>query len=136
MSSFLFPTLVFLFLVLFAGLLFWTNKKRHRLSAQDQKQLQAEWQRTLNELSSNPKGSVLEADKLLDRALTLKGYSGNLGEKLKKANAVFSSVNDVWHAHKLRNRIAHELNVKISQNEARQTLSYFKKALQDLGITI
>jgi len=136
MSSLFFPILVFLFLVLFAGLLFLTNKKRHRISAHDQKQLQAEWQRALNELSINPKGSVLEADKLLDHALTLKGYSGTLGEKLKKANAVFSSINDVWRAHKLRNRIAHELNIHISQGEANQALSYFKKALQDLGIII
>src|SRR3989337_2006551 len=50
--------------------------------------------------------AVMEADKLLDELLSKKGYRGSLGEKLKKVGPAFTSVNDVWSAHKMRNRLA------------------------------
>ncbi len=101
----------------------------------DSKELQyikSHWIRIIDMFNTNSKASILDADKLLDYALGKKGFDGNLGEKLKKGGARFSDVNEVWMAHKLRNKIAHELG-DIDVAEARRALKYFKRALNDLG---
>lgn len=78
--------------------------------------------------------AILSADKLLDCALRERGISGNtLGERLKNAKPYVSDIDAVWRAHKLRNRIAHEDGVKVSQRQASDAMKIFKRALTDLG---
>lgn len=78
--------------------------------------------------------AVLNADKLLDLALKEKQTRGDtMGERMKQSKALWSNANDVWNAHKLRNRIAHEDDIQISYNQARQAMAGFKQALKDLG---
>ncbi|HPF30733.1 MAG TPA: hypothetical protein PLO25_00245 [Candidatus Saccharibacteria bacterium] len=76
---------------------------------------------------------VIEADKLLDFALKESGYGGNtMSERMKKANKIFSDRNGVWQAHKLRNRIVHEPEIKTTYDEVRYAINCVKKALKDL----
>lgn len=78
--------------------------------------------------------SVVSADKLLDSALRERGVSGNtLGERLKNAKPYLTNIDQVWRAHKLRNRIAHDDTVEVSKRQASEALKTFKKALIDLG---
>ena len=79
--------------------------------------------------------SVVNADKLLDKALCEMGVPGKtMGERMKKlGNTKFSQTNAVWHAHKLRNQIAHEHNFQLDYNQAKHALSVYKQALKDLG---
>ena len=85
-----------------------------------------------NELSFN--ASVIEADKLLDKALMEMGMPGKtMGERMKAASNKFSSNNSVWYAHKVRNAIAHERNFKIDYNKAAHALKAYRQALKDLG---
>ncbi len=85
-----------------------------------------------NELSFN--ASVVEADKLLDKALMEMGLPGKtMGERMKSAQNKFSSNNSVWYAHKIRNQIAHERNFKIDYNKATHALKAYRQALKDLG---
>lgn len=75
---------------------------------------------------------VLNADKLLDQALKEKGVSGEtMGERMKATK--WSNANAVWAAHKLRNQIAHETDVKIDYGTARRALAGFKQGLKDVG---
>lgn len=78
--------------------------------------------------------AVLEADKLLDRALKERGLKGQtMGDRLKSAKTMLSNNNAVWQAHKMRNRLAHETGVRLTQGEVRGALSGFKSGLTDLG---
>lgn len=78
--------------------------------------------------------TVLEADKLLDMALRESGYRGEtMGERMKAANSVWSKPDHVWSAHKIRNRIAHEADVKLSYDMAARSLAAFKQGLKNLG---
>ena len=80
--------------------------------------------------------AVMDADKLVDELLMKKGYQGSFGDKLKSesAKAIFTDYNGLWTAHKLRNRLAHELGMKLQADEARLALTQFGRALKDLGI--
>lgn len=77
---------------------------------------------------------VLNGDNLVDRALKNKGFKGKtMGDRLKNAKSFLSNNNDVWTAHKIRNKIAHEPNVRIEYKDARFALNAYRKALKDLG---
>lgn len=78
--------------------------------------------------------AVLNADKLLDKALKERGYKGEtMGERMKMAKNTWSNANNVWGAHKLRNQIAHEHEVRVTYEDARRALAGFKQALKDVG---
>ena len=82
------------------------------------------------------KVAVIEADNLLDEALRLAGYRGiNLGERLKKITAAeLPQIDEIWQAHKLRNRMAHETNFRLDRATAERALEVYQKVFQDLGI--
>lgn len=98
---------------------------------------QAEWlklQRQLGENRSENKALlVIEADKLVDRALRERGFRGaTMGERMKSAQTTWKNANAVWAAHKLRNRVAHETNVEVSYELASRAMVAYKQALTDL----
>lgn len=78
--------------------------------------------------------TIIEGDKLLDKAMVEMGISGKtMGDRLKKVGGRFTNLNAVWRAHKLRNMIAHESDVEISYKQAFNALAVYKQALKDLG---
>ena len=59
--------------------------------------------------------TIIEADKLLDKAMIEMGMPGKtMGDRLKRTGDRFSNLNGVWRAHKLRNAIAHEADLEIT----------------------
>ena len=78
--------------------------------------------------------SIIEGDKLLDKAMNEMGIPGKtMGDRLKRSGERFSNLNAVWRAHKLRNAIAHEAGFEISYKQAYNALAIYKQALKDLG---
>lgn len=102
----------------------------------NQQYFQQKWLELLARVKT-PEGmilAVIDADKLLDEALKKKGFSGKtMGERLVSAQRSLKDNDAVWYAHKLRNRIVHEPEVKLKKNEAQNALAGFKKGLHDLG---
>ena len=77
--------------------------------------------------------AVIEADKLLDFILKSKGIKGKtLGERLKRSTRLIPNLNQVWFAHKVRNRLVHELESKTSRKEADQIVKIFQAAIKQL----
>ena len=78
--------------------------------------------------------SVINADKLLDRALVEMGVPGKtMGDRLKRSGGKFSNLDAVWRAHKLRNMIAHETDFELTYRQVTNALAIYKQALKDLG---
>ncbi len=89
---------------------------------------------SLGESESSRHLCILNADKLLDEALKARGFRGQtMGERLKSARKTLRNNNAVWAAHKLRNQIAHESDISIKPQTARQALAAFKGGLKDVG---
>lgn len=96
------------------------------------------WLAIENQLKRDEESSyhlcILNADKLLDQALRERGVKGEtMGERMKTARDTWSNANAVWTAHKLRNQVAHEPDVRIGYDDARRALAAFKQALKDVG---
>ncbi len=79
--------------------------------------------------------AIINGDKLLDKALCEMGVPGRtMGDRLKKVGKEkFSQLNAVWHAHKMRNQIAHEHDFQPTYAQATHALETYKQALRDLG---
>lgn len=78
--------------------------------------------------------AILNADKLLDQALRESGIKGQtMGDRMKFARERWSNRDAVWTAHKLRNQIAHEPDVRVNYDTTRRALAGFKQGLKDLG---
>lgn len=91
-----------------------------------------------NQLSQdNPSSfmtTVIEADKLLDKALIEMGVPGKtMGDRLKRSGDKFENLNAVWRAHKLRNAIAHESGFEMTYKRASNALAIYRQALKNLG---
>lgn len=77
---------------------------------------------------------IIAADSLIDKILDRAGYKGeNLGARLMQIEpSDLDSLQDVWEAHKVRNRIAHEAFFKVSPEEASRTMDRFESLLREL----
>ena len=77
--------------------------------------------------------AVIDADKLLDHALKASNFKGKtMGDRLKSAHQM-KNINAAWAAHKLRNKLVHDSDVRLKQNYANAAVNSFKVILKDLG---
>jgi hypothetical protein len=102
----------------------------------NQQYFQQQWATLLARVKT-PEGMILavvDADKLLDEALKKRHFRGKtMGERLVSAQKAISDNDAVWYAHKLRNRLVHEPNVRLKKREAQTALAGFRHGLHDLG---
>lgn len=89
--------------------------------------------------SDNPsswKIAIIEADIFLEEILNDNGYVGvTIGEKLKGANsAAFTTLQDAWEAHKVRNEIAHTGgDFILTKRLATETLTQYERVFREFG---
>lgn len=108
------------------------RRTRRKIPQKELLKIQKTWKEIIRQ--KDMRHAIMDADKLLDHALYLKGYKGNLGNKLKKSAPLFKSINKIWAAHKVRNNIAHQINYEISKEDYRTAMLAFKEAFKDLKI--
>lgn len=79
--------------------------------------------------------AIIEADIMLDDVLARQGYVGDgVGEKLKSVEPEnFSTLQDAWEAHKVRNQIAHEGSAfALSESLMRRTIARYGAVFREL----
>ncbi|MDD5751373.1 MAG: hypothetical protein PHS73_02535 [Candidatus Peribacteraceae bacterium] len=122
----------------FAGLLaaallilayvFLLHRRRVRLSPALLGGLRREWERAVGQ--QDPVRMLLEAEKVFEHLLTLWRFQGTFADKLRSAGPRFQNVENLWQAHKLRNRIAHESGFQPSPEECQRAVRAFEEALR------
>lgn len=127
-------TVILTIIVLDVAMVFYVLYRRYRkkLSPATIKYIRQQWKQIIGQ--SDHRHAIMDADKLLNYTLSQMGLRGSLGAKLKKSNHLFSKINDVWKAHKVRNNIAHQINYQVSEKVYKKTMLYFKKAFEELDI--
>lgn len=97
------------------------------------------WQTIIKKMesanTSDWKLAIIEADTLLDEMVKKMGYPGeNLGERLRHVEVSdFTSLQEAWEAHKVRNRIAHDSSDQfiLTEREARRVIGLFEKVFRE-----
>lgn len=131
--------LFFSAILIFGGLLFAiVSITKNSPRTLDQDKYRSRWMSIETKLKRDEENSytvcVLEADKLLDQALRDRGLPGKtMADRMKQCQGKWTNGNGVWAAHKLRNKLAHESDVKLDYERAKQALVAFKQGLKDMG---
>lgn len=131
--------LFFAAILIFGGLLFaLISFTKQSSRALDQTKFRSRWMSIEAQLQRDNLSTcmvcILEADKLLDLALRDRGTRGKtMAERMKQWQGKWTNGNGVWAAHKLRNKLAHETDVRVEYERARQALGAYKQALKDVG---
>lgn len=124
-------------LVLGIALLWVINKvtrRRRAMTERDRAIILDKWHE-IEELMNKDrmKEAIFEADKLLDwvfKKINLRGES--FADRLRSAEKLLNNYQDIWGAHKLRNRFAHELDFQPSSREAQRAIDTFDQAIRKL----
>jgi hypothetical protein len=117
-------------LVAVAGVL---SKRGRKLNTAYYEKKWQELQKLLKDSATWPL-AIIDADKLLDRALKDCRYKGKtMGERLVAAQRDIKYNDDVWFGHKLRNKLVHENDIKLKERDVKDALLGIKAALKDLG---
>lgn len=101
--------------------------------------LQDQWNDILRHIESTREGewkfAVIEADTLVDNVLKNYFSGDTMGERLMNIDKTkLLSIDNVWEAHKIRNRLAHDPNYFLRHAEAFRAIKLFESALQELGV--
>jgi hypothetical protein len=72
---------------------------------------------------------ILEAEKILDGVFSHLGATGSFADKLRSMESRIPNKESVWQAHKLRNRLAHEAGMHVSDHEAGRAIKTFERAI-------
>lgn len=115
------------------GIFLWLKKRKKPL---DKTYFKTEWKELQKLLRNKDRWDValLQADNLVDIALKKSRIRGqNMGERLVKAQRLFTDNDGVWFAHKLRNRVEGDPEYQLVEKELKKALLGARQALQDLG---
>jgi|694.fasta_scaffold04579_10 hypothetical protein len=124
------------FLVLIIILIYWYFSQNNNLWRKNVKAKLA----GLDKLSKTDeiyrlKSIVMEADKLLDYALKNRGVKGEtLGERLKNAKKLidWKDYQNAWEGHKLRNKMAHEMDFTPTSKDLKEKYEFLRTAIKKL----
>lgn len=85
---------------------------------------------------ANYRQAILEADKIVDTVLRSKIVGENMGDRLKNARHLFTrhTYDRLWAAHKIRNKVAHDINFEGLSSDAKLAVRNFEKALKELRV--
>lgn len=127
--------------IVIIALLLWrvVNSTKRRLTERVRQDIRAKWKHIQALVDEDNEHSwtkaIMEADKLLNYTLEQFHVQGNsIGERLKNSRNLFRHVDVAWRAHRVRNELAHDMDRRMNQGEARQVLGWFESALRQLEV--
>ena len=101
--------------------------------------LAARWQEIMQHIESIREGewkfAIIEADKITDDVLKNSFAGETMGERLMNIDKTqLLTIDGLWEAHKIRNRLAHDTNYFLRHAEAVNTIRLYEKTLKELGV--
>lgn len=105
----------------------WLVRRGGRLSGRDRAAIRTAWADAM--AVADPQRQVLEAEKAFVVLLRRWGRFGGFAETFTPVAWRFPNAQDVWSAHRLRNRIAHESGLTVRPAEAKRAVAAFKVAI-------
>jgi hypothetical protein len=84
---------------------------------------------------SDYRAAIIDADNLLDEALSQLGYKGgNLGDRLKRLDtSKLSNIESLWQARKLRNTFVHNPEYQPKRMDIEGAIDIYEQSLRELG---
>lgn len=116
-----------------AGFFIWRWKRPPKIN---QQYFKLQWQELQKLLRNKDRWDValIQADELFDTALKKNRFrGGSMGERMVKAQKLFTDNDGAWLAHKLRKEIESNPDFKLTEKELKEALIAIRQVLKDLG---
>lgn len=124
--------LIFLFLLIVGGGIFLLWKFRPRKL--DEKTIQKFSFKIDQTRGKDPEHAIIQIHKLFILALKeMSPASLPAARMIKRHQKRFSEVSQIWKFHRLRNQLAHEIGIKVTEKDAEKARQVFINALRELG---
>ena len=126
-----------------------THKLRDQIAIQEQAAVPSEpseggpvqnrWNEILSHIDSVREGewkfAIIEADKLVDDQLKNFFPGETMGERLMNIDKTnLLTIDGLWEAHKVRNRLAHDTNYFLRHAEAVRSIRLYEATLKELEL--
>lgn len=114
------------------------SDKKYSQIMEKRKIIREKWNKLLEKIKSNDERdlrlAIIEADSLVDEILKSHNHQGkDMGERLKSFHSgEFEYIDDLWEAHKIRNRLAHEADFHLPAEESQRLMGIYNKVLEEL----
>ncbi len=100
--------------------------------------IQEQWNDIMRHIDSTHEGewkfAVIEADTVVDNVLKNYFPGATMGDRLMNIDKTkLLSIDDLWEAHKIRNRLAHDAGYFLRHAEALRAVRLFESTLKELG---
>jgi len=83
---------------------------------------------------SNWQSAIIQADKLLSKALRKRRFKGkSMGERMVSAQRVMTNNDSMWMAHNLAKKVIIDPAIRLRENDVKAALIGFRQSLKDLG---
>ena len=76
--------------------------------------------------------TIIDLDILFDKILKSYGYKWSLWEKMRKIKDWFVNTNNIWYAHKIRNKLVHEIWYQVADREYKKIINYYWVEISNL----
>jgi hypothetical protein len=109
---------------------------RHSQPSLNRELVRNRWGKVLSFAKEGEAGkqqAVIEADKLVDYVLRQYNIRGDsMADRMRGAEDMIPNYQQLWQAHKLRNKLVHEQGVKLSKKDVQLSLRTYQTALKGL----
>lgn len=111
---------------------------RYRQIIKHREKIKKKWTKLMEKIKTNDERdlrlAIIEADSLVDEILKEHNHPGSdMGERLKSIHpSEIDNLNDLWQAHKIRNRLAHETDFHLPLEEAKKIIGIYHKTMEEL----
>ena len=131
MPIWMLPALLIVF-----GLILLVVIARHQQPKLNRQLVQKRWSKVMAYAAEGEAGrqqALIEADKLVDFVLREYRVAGNsMAERMRSSEQLIPNYQQLWDAHKLRNKVAHESDVTLSTKQIKQALRSYQQTLKGL----
>lgn len=126
--EYIFAVIIIIIPLLGVFFTFWFSKQREL-----RKDKKDEYKNDIQKISilSSPSEQIMKYDIILHRILKDYGYSWNVCDQLKAKPRMINNLNTIWSLHKLRNKLAHDME-PISVDLLKKNAQEFEKELLKL----
>ncbi|MBI3331606.1 hypothetical protein HYZ99_01455 [Candidatus Peregrinibacteria bacterium] len=104
------------------------RKRRLKIPMAMRGVLRGQWEHAVS--LQDPEKRLMEAEKIMHQAFRLMRLEGSFGEVLKRYGPRIAGEDQLWQAHKLRNRLAHEPGFHPATAQLDRAVAVFERTLQ------
>jgi len=124
---------VIIFLIIFLGIIFLFIFRKKKFSGDQTLRIARRIESTKN---LDPEHSILKSHKIFVNSLNLLLNKKNLtaAQTIKFFSKRLPNIQKIWYYHGLRNKIAHELDTKVSEEQAEYARKNFIFAIKSLEV--